>query len=176
MVSDKMVFGQPLHEPSPEFNYPTAIKPAPELPAAKALLDIWRSFEANGGMRMGRDIPSRELGRFLANIIIVEPIGDWDDSYVRLAGQILMTRFGRDVTGMRGSVVFSDNPKGHNALCAMAREAVKTRTPFFIDSRVMRNGAELMRLESLNAPISGPNGEPGWMMGAMFLFAKPAES
>jgi hypothetical protein len=121
-------------------------------------------------MRMGRDIPSRELGKFLANIIIVEPIGDWEDSHVRLAGQILMLRFGRDVTGMRGSEVFGDNPKGHQLLCAASRNAIITRKPFFVDSRVARGGEELMRIESLNAPINGPNGEPGWMLGAMFLF------
>ena len=103
MVGDKMVFGQSLHEPSAEFDYPTAFKTVPDLPATKALLQIWESYEARGGMQMGRDIPSRELGKFLGNITIVEPIGDWEDSHVRLAGQILMLRFGRDVTGMRGS-------------------------------------------------------------------------
>lgn len=170
MVGDKMVFGQSLHEPSAEFDYPTAFKTAPDLPATKALLQIWENYEARGGMQMGRDIPSRELGKFLGNITIVEPIGDWEDSHVRLAGQILMLRFGRDVTGMRGSDVFGDNPKGHLALCEASRKAVVTRKPFLVDSRVMRNGEQLMHLESLNAPIAGPNGEPGWMMGAMFLF------
>lgn len=173
MVSDKMVFGRPLHEPSSEFNYPTILKDAPELPGTKALRDIWHTFETSGGMRMGRDIPSRELGKFLGNITIVEPIGDWEDSYVRLAGQMLMSRFGRDVTGMKGSDVFGDNPRGHKFLCDLSRESTKTRKPFFIDSRVMRNGAELMHLESMNAPIYGPNGEPGWMLGAMFLFDNP---
>lgn len=170
MVSDKMVFGRPLHEPSPEFNYPTVIKSVPEHPGTCALYDIWRKHEASGGMRMGRDIPSRALAKFLANITIVEPIGDWDDSYVRLAGQMLMMRFGRDVTGMRGSEVFGDNPRGHKYLCELSRQAIKTRQPFFIDSRVTRNNAELLHLESMNAPIEGPNGEAGWMLGAMFLF------
>jgi len=173
MVSDKMVFGQPIHQPSSEFDYPTVVKMTAVHPSTVALLDIWRGYEARGGMRMGRDIPSREIGRFLANIIIVEPIGDWEDSHVRLAGQVLMTRFGHDVTGLRGSHVFGDNPKGHRLLCELSREAVKTREPFFIDSRVVRGGAELMHLESMNAPIFGPNGEPGWMLGAMFLFDNP---
>lgn len=173
MVSDKIVFGRPLHEPSPEFDYPTFLKDSPDLPATKALIQIWKSYEAEGGMRMGRDIPSREIAKYLSNIIIVEPVGDWEDSRVRLAGQILMMRFGRDVTGMLGSDVFNDNLKAHKVLCDLSREAVKTRKPFFIDSRVMRNGAELMHLESMNAPIFGPNGEPGWMLGAMFLFDAP---
>jgi hypothetical protein len=55
-------------------------------------------------------------------------------------------------------------------LCDVSRKAVKARKPYFVDSRVMRGGEELMRVESLNAPISGPNGEHGWMLGAMFLF------
>ncbi|HEY4124433.1 MAG TPA: PAS domain-containing protein [Rhizomicrobium sp.] len=170
MVGDKMVFGRSLHEPSAEFEYPTTFKDTPELPNTRALIELWESYEAQGGMRMGRDIPSRGIAKFLAHILIVEPIGDWEDSYVRLAGQILMLRFGRDVTGERGSQVFHDNLRGHQVLCGASRKAVATRKPFFVDSRVMRNGEELMRLESLNAPISGPNGEPGWMLGAMFLF------
>ncbi len=171
MVGDKMVFGKAVHQPSAEFDYPTIFKDAPELPLTKALIELWESYKSRGGMRMGRDIPSREMGKFLSNIIIVEPIGDWEDSYVRLAGQILMLRFGRDVTGMRGSEVFSDNPKGHQMLCDASRKAVVTRKPFFVDSRVMRNGEKLMHLESSNFPILGPNGEPGWMMGSMFLFS-----
>lgn len=170
MVGDKIILGRPMHEPSPEFDYPTIFKEAPELPSTRALLELWQSYEAKGGMRMGRDIPSRELGKYLANIIIVEPVGDWEDSRVRLAGQVLMLRFGKDVTGLLGSDVFSDNPRGHRLLCDLSREAAKARKPYFVDSRVMRGGEELMRVESLNAPISGPNGEPGWMLGAMFLF------
>ncbi len=165
-----MIFGRPMHEPSPEFDYPTVFKDAPDLPAARELLEIWREYEAAGGMQMGRDIPSRRLAKFLANIIIVEPVGDWEDSRVRLAGQVLMLRFGRDVTGLLGSDVFSDNPRGHRALCDISRESVKARKPYFVDSKVMRGGEELMRVESLNAPIIGPNGEPGWMLGALFLF------
>jgi len=170
MVGDKMVFGRSMHEPSPEFDYPTVFKDAPELPATRALLELWQGYEDRGGMRMGRDIPSRELGKYLANIIIVEPVGDWEDSRVRLAGQVLMLRFGKDVTGHLGSEVFSDNPKGHRLLCDLSRKAAQTRKPYFVDSRVMRGGEELMRVESVNAPIFGPNGEPGWMLGAMFLF------
>jgi hypothetical protein len=170
MVGDKMIFGRPMHEPSPEFDYPTIFKDAPDLPATRELLDIWQEYETKGGMRMGRDIPSRRLGKFLANIIIVEPVGDWEDSRVRLAGQVLMLRFGKDVTGMLGTEVFSDNLRGHRLLCDVSRKAVKARKPYFVDSRVMRGGEELMRVESLNAPISGPNGEHGWMLGAMFLF------
>lgn len=170
MVGNKMVFGRPIHEPSAEFDYPTVFKEAPELPTTRELLEIWQEYEAKDGMRMGRDIPSRRLGKFLANIIIVEPVGDWEDSRVRLAGQVLMLRFGKDVTGMLGTDVFSDNLRGHRLLCDLSREVVKTRKPFFVDSRVMRNGEELMHVESMNAPMLGPNGEPGWMLGAMFLF------
>ncbi len=109
----------------------------------------------------GAIFPSREMGKFLSNIIIVEPIGDWEDSHVRLAGQILMLRFGRDVTGMRGSEVFSDNPKGHQMLCDASRKAVVTRKPFFVDSRVMRNGEKLMHLESLQLPHTGAKRRAG---------------
>ena len=84
-----------------------------------------------------------------------------------------MLRFGQDVTGLLGSDVFSDNPRGHRLLCDLSREAAKARKPYFVDSRVMRGGEELMRVESLNAPIFGPNGESGWMLGAMFLFDTP---
>ena len=121
----------------------------------------------------GPSNPAAKVHGMAEKIIIVEPVGDWEDSRVRLAGQVLMLRFGKDVTGQLGSDVFSDNPRGPRLLCDLSREATKARKPYFVDSRVMRGGEELMRVESLNAPIFGPNGESGWMLGAMFLFDTP---
>lgn len=165
-----MIFGRPVHEPSKQFDYPTTLRDVAEHLQTRALVDIWQGYESGGGMRMGRDIPSREFGKYLAHIIIVEPVGDWDNSFVRLAGQVLMLRFGRDVTGLRGSEIFNDNPSGYKSLCNASRIATATRKPFFVDSRVVLNGVEQMHLESANLPIFGPNGEPGWMMATMFLF------
>ncbi|HTO40751.1 MAG TPA: PAS domain-containing protein [Rhizomicrobium sp.] len=173
MVSDRVILGMPIHDPSAEFNYPTMLKAAPELAPARALLKIWQHYEADGGMRMGRDIPSRKLARFLAHISIVEAIDDWADSFTRLAGQALMIRFGRDITGMRGSEIFADNQAGHRVLCELALAAQRSRKPFFMDSTVERGREVLMRMETVHFPIYGPDGAPGWHMGGLFFFDRP---
>lgn len=169
MDSDRVVLGKSVHNPSAEFDYPTSLKKAPELASTRGLLDIWRFHEAEGGMQMGRDIPSRALARFLAHITIVEAIDDWADSFVRVAGHALMIRFGQDVTGMRGSVIFAGNEKGHTELCGLSRKAQATREPFFMDSAVVRGGEVLMRMETFHAPIYGPDGSPAWHMGGLFF-------
>ena len=63
------------------------------------LIALWESQGARGGMRMGRDIPSRALAKFLPNIVISEPVGDWEDAHIRLAGSVYTERFGCDITG-----------------------------------------------------------------------------
>lgn len=175
MVSDRVVLGVPIHDPSAEFTYPTVLKEAPELSPTRALLKIWQQYEADDGMRMGRDIPSRKLARFLAHISIIEAIDDWADSFVRLAGQALMIRFGKDITGARGSEVFSDNLERHRVLCDLARAAQRSRKPFFMDSAVVRGGEALMRMETLHVPIYGPDGSPAWHMSALFFFNPPVQ-
>lgn len=169
-MSESVVLGQPVHEPSAEFQYPKTVLTAPEHPSAAALIEIWRAHEAEGGMRMGRDIPSRGLAKLLPNIVIAEPIGAWEDAYIRLAGSVLTERFGRDIAGMRISELYQNDPKGGAMLLAGARCADETRQPGLLSTRVTAGKTELMRFEVVALPIFAPDGVTHWCLVGTFRF------
>lgn len=169
-MTDPVVLGQPVHQPSPEFEYPKAVLIEPEHPSSAALIEIWRGYEAAGGMRMGRDIPSRAFGKFLPNIVIAEPAPDWSDAHIRLAGSVFTERFGRDITGMELSELYRADPQACAFLLEGAREADRTRKPGMISARVVAGSVEIMRFESVCLPIYAPDGGGRWIMVGTFRF------
>ena len=72
---------------------------------APEALDFWEHRPADGIM-IGRDVPSRAIARLLNRVIIYEPIDDYRDMKVRLAGVALRRRFDQDVTGLKMSDLF----------------------------------------------------------------------
>lgn len=120
-MTDNIVLGKPILNPLPVHRYIRTVLDKLCHPNARALLECWREHEAKGGMRMGRDIPSRALAKLLPNIIIGEPIGGWDDARIRLAGTALMERFGRDVAGELTSELCPGSRRG--------RAVAKARPP-----------------------------------------------
>ena len=165
-----MVLGQAVHHPSSEFTYPKAMLTEPEHPAAIALIAVWRAYEATGGMRMGRDIPSRALAKFLPGLVIAEPVEDWKDARIRLAGSVLTERFGRDISGMMLSEIYRNDPDGGAKLLQGGRVAATTREPGILSTRVMAGTAELLRFEVVALPIYAPDGVTPWCMVGTFRF------
>jgi hypothetical protein len=104
------MLGSPVHQPSAEYSYPKAFIEVAEHPRSLQLIRLWRTFEGSGGMHMGRDIPYRITAIFLPNLVVVEPIGEWTDARIRLAGSLLMERFGRDIHGMLISELYAADP------------------------------------------------------------------
>lgn len=169
-MSDYVVLGQPVHRPSPEFQYPKAVLTAPEHPSSAALIEIWRAHEATGGMRMGRDIPSRALAKFLPNIVIAEPKADWSDAHIRLAGSVLTERFGRDITGVQLMELYRADPQGGAMLLGGARQADETRKPVLLGTRVLAGSMEVMRFEVVAVPVYAPEGVRHWILVGTFRF------
>lgn len=169
-MSDSVVLGQPVHQPSAEFQYPKTVLSAPEHPSSTALIEIWRAHEATGGMRMGRDIPTRALGKLLPNIVIAEPQPDWSDARIRLAGSVLTERFGRDITGAQLSEIYRADPDGGAMLLACARRADETREPGLLGTRVLAGSLEVMRFEVVGLPIYAPDGVVHWTLVGTFRF------
>ena len=142
----------------------------PNHPSAQALLEFWREHEKTGGMRMGRDIPSRALARFLPNIIIAESLGHWDDARIRLAGTAFMERFGRDVAGELTSRLYAEDPDGAALLLKLARQAAEMRKPGMIDLRIRADEIDVFHIETLLLPIFAPDGTTCWAMVGAFRF------
>ncbi|MGZ6009891.1 MAG: hypothetical protein ACXWLO_11455, partial [Rhizomicrobium sp.] len=79
-----VVLGKPVLNQSPVYRYIRTVLDTVTHAGAISLVECWRGHEATGGMRMGRDIPSRALAKLLPFILITEPVGDWDDARIRL--------------------------------------------------------------------------------------------
>jgi hypothetical protein len=169
-VSGTFVLGTRVHKPSAEFQYPKAFIDAPEHPSSKALIALWRLHEAESGMRMGRDVPSRAIARFLSNISVCEPVGDWTDGRIRLAGTILTERFGRDIQGALISELYGSDPAGGSMLLENARRAQATRQPGLLCTRVCAGEREVMRFEVVALPIFASDGRAPLSLVGTFRF------
>lgn len=169
-VSDLYALGERVHTPAGNFQYPKAVISEPEHPSSKELIAHWRACEAKGGMRMGRDVPSRAIAKFLANISVCEPVDDWADAQIRVAGSIMILRFGRDIGGMLISELYRSDPKGGQMLLDNARRAQKTREPGLLSTRVCSNELEIMRFEVVALPIFAADGVSPLSLAGTFRF------
>lgn len=169
-MNNSVVLGTPVHTPSADYTYPKTVISEPVHPSTIALIECWRARKAEGGMRMGRDIPCRSMASLLHSIVIAEPIGDWEDALIRLAGSVLTERFGRDVTGMRIGALYENDPEGGRMLLAGAKRADETREPVLLDARIMAVKTMVMRFEVVFLPIFAPDGVTHWCLAGTFRF------
>ncbi len=168
-MTNNVVLGQAVHTPSTlRFRYERERVDAPEHPSAIALLEYWREFQAQGGIRMGRDVPSRRLAKVISGIAISEPIGDWTDGRVRHAGMVYTTRFGRDITGMTLREIYADDPEGGEALLDGTKVCIAQNCTMTLRTRVLDRTNELMRFEVIILPIWSPDGESLWAMAGTY--------
>ena len=166
-----MVLGGPVHRPSPsKFSYPKHAVESPEHPDSQRLLAYWQSCQARGGMRMGRDVPARAIAKLLRSIAVSEPVGDWDDAYIRLAGLSYSERFGRDIAGMNVRALYGEDVQSAQAIVDGGRYVAATGTPRFMHTRVMGETIELMRFEVISVPLFAPEDDRIWLLTGSFRF------
>jgi hypothetical protein len=169
-MSDAVVLGQPVLNPSPQYRYVRTVRMAPSHPSSIALMACWRELEAKGGMRMGRDIPSRALVKLLPHILITEPIDNWEDARIRLAGTAMLERFGRDIAGTLVSQIYENDLDGAQLLLHLGRCATESREPGVVDTRIFVDGIEMMHLEIVLMPINSADGSGVWNLVGAFRF------
>lgn len=169
-MQNEVVLGRPVLNRLPAHRYIRTVLDKPNHPNAQALLEFWHEHEKSGGVRMGRDIPSRALARYLPNIIIAEPLGQWDDARIRLAGTAFMERFGREVAGELTSRLYAEDPDGAALLLKLARQAAEIRKPGMIDLRIRTDEIEVFRIETVLLPIYAPDGASCWALVGAFRF------
>ncbi|HEY5339233.1 MAG TPA: PAS domain-containing protein [Rhizomicrobium sp.] len=136
-------------------------------PSSIRLLAYWQDCEAKGGLRFGRDIPARPIAALLGHIIVSEPIGDWSDARLRLAGFATAEYFGRDVTGSLLSEVVAGDLQ---MFLTGARKAIAKRRPGIVEHRLLKEGCEVLRQEMGAFPIFAPDGQTNWMLCSTFDF------
>jgi hypothetical protein len=169
-MKDDVVLGQAVLNPSPQYKYVRTVQPNGNHPNSLALISCWDEFEAKGGMRVGRDIPSRALAKLLPHILIAEPVRQWEDARIRLAGTALIERFGRDIAGLLVSQLYADNPEGASLLLDLGRRTVGTHQASILDTRIIVDDSEMMHMEMVLLPIQSRDGSEVWILVGAFKF------
>mgnify|MGYP001066918174 FL=1 len=133
---------------------------------ARHLLACWQASEREGRFTVGRDIPSRELARVLGSVALFQPVPP-DDFLVRLAGEAMRRRHGRDVSGAR----LSDLMDAPRFACESARwrTLLENAQPFIEEVRVMEDGRVGLCYESVVLRVLAADGVTPWVMTGIFF-------
>jgi hypothetical protein len=142
----------------------------PTHPSSIKLLAYWRECDARGGMRMGRDIPSRAIAPLLKDLCVAEPIGDWTDARIRLAGSSMTEYFGRDASGMLMSEINGGSEADLQMMLNGARHATAKNRPGSIEHALLNEGIVVLRQEMTVVPIWSPDGNARWLVTGTFNF------
>lgn len=138
---------------------------------AKLLLEHWKAKQAEDGFVVGRDVPSRALSCVLRNLALFEPVDDMSDFRVRLAGTAFMRRFGRDITGLKFSEIYT--PGTFASRRAGMRDVIGDRKPCVIDAKLTRGTRTFLHFEAVRLPVWAPDREAAWVLDGLFCFDWP---
>ena len=167
-----IVLGQSLDRSHYGYSHQFNAVEEPSHPATRQLLTYWRDCEARGGMRMGRDVPARPIAALLRNVTVAEPVGDWEDARMRLAGFGTAEYFGRDVTGSLLSEIIAGSEGELKMLLAGSRKAIAKRRPGMVEHLLYEGGREVLRQEMTAFPLIAPDGDGYWILCSTFDFPR----
>lgn len=142
----------------------------PEHPSTLKLIAYWQSCEAQGGMRMGRDIPARAIAKLLRDLTVSEPVGDWEDARVRLAGSGMNEHFGREVSGLLNSEIFAGRTEDKQMMLAGARNVIAKNRPGTVEHTLFDGERAVLRQEMTALPLLSPDGSAHWILIGTFNF------
>ena len=153
---------------SPEPSY--ALRAEPTDPDAHQFLALWREQTRGRDLIIGKDISSRPVARFLANLMVVEPINDDADCRVRLAGSLVRRRYGREVSGQRLSALFSwDIFERH---IADMREVRRTGEPLILLATVPQETSGPRTFDVVILRVLAPDGKSMWNIVGIFMITE----
>jgi hypothetical protein len=161
-------FGTKSRHASESAGTPLEIRPstlsAPVHAEAIALHRYWLGCQARGGLKLGRDLPSREIAKLMSRLSVLEANADQSDFRFRLVGSGWLDRFGRDIKGewvssLYDSEVFEEYRAGVHSV-------LRTGNPKFTDVRVLQKRQLLHHLEYVQLPVGAPEAERCIVMGA----------
>jgi len=141
--------------------------PTPTHPDSQNLLTVWRAREEDGGMTVGRDVPSRAIAAQLHSIMVTEPLAD-GDFHIRIAGSALRRRYGQEVTALRLSDLF-ERPH-HEPHRRHSRAVLETGKPCFLDVKEYELGQVRSHSEIAVLRIFAPDRTTHWILAGIFYF------
>jgi hypothetical protein len=140
----------------------------PVHPDARLLFAYWQFCSAQGGLVIGRDVPTRYLARLLSNLVVYEPVDGMRDFRIRLAGAMVWQRLGRDITGSLFSHHFPAQTfvRRRDDMC----EAIHAQRPMMCDVILTRDDHPDLHYEVLNVPVLAADMRTPWILGGVFYF------
>ena len=150
---------------SPDCEEVSVAKDRPSHPGAQLIYRNWSEYREDGGLVVGRDLPSRALAGVLRNLAVYEPVGGTADFRVRVAGTGLVRRYGCDVTGLPLSQIYEQH--------AFERQrdlmtAIRNGARAFFDVDMVRAGRTELQYESLFLPVRSPDLQQRWVLAGIF--------
>ena len=155
----------PLFSASPDPYYHVLAEPLH--PLAVEFLAVWRGVSSLHELVAGKDLPSRPFMRFLANLMTIEPIDDDADGRIRVAGNALRDRYGRDVTNARFSSLYTSPGAADNLM--RLREVRRTGTPIVFGATIIRTRVPPLSYETILLRIRAPDEYAYWNVMGIFM-------
>jgi hypothetical protein len=140
----------------------------PVHPDARLLFAYWQFCFAQGGLVIGRDVPTRYLARLLSNLVVYEPVDGQRDFRIRLAGAMVWQRLGRDITGSLFSQHFPASAFARRR--DEMRETIHAQRPCIQDVTLSRADSPDLHYEILNLPVLAADMRTPWILGGVFYF------
>ncbi|HSM95061.1 MAG TPA: PAS domain-containing protein [Rhizomicrobium sp.] len=142
----------------------------PTHPSTIRLIAYWQACEARGGMRMGRDVPASDIAALMPDLTVAEPVRDWADARIRLAGSAMAGYFGHEADGALMSEAVTGERRAREMLLAGARTAIARNRPGIIEQVLVDNRREVLRQELTALPIYAPDSNARWILLSFFSF------
>lgn len=157
VVSKDPITGQDI-----EISFVERSEPGHE--GARQLLDYWRACRARGDFVMGSEVPAAAIARFMKNLIVLAP--DNTSFRLRLVGNVLNERLGRDVSDMLVSEIYAE--PAARAFEAALNETIVTDAPVFRTVRVRGLLDDVRRPEVILLPMRSPDRAASWVLAGVF--------
>ena len=146
---------------------PTVIA-APRHPEGIALHDYWSRCRARGGLKMGRDLPAREIAKLMSKLSVFEPNADRSDFRFRLVASGWLTLYGRDVKGEWLSTLYDRAAFEHYS--SGLRRVLDTNAPHITDVRVYKLRQVHQHIEYVGLPVEPSDGTGTCILIGAFRF------
>jgi hypothetical protein len=128
------------------------------------------AFQSNkeGGLEIGRDVPSRAISGLLGNLIIYEPLADGADFRVHHAGTAYIAHYGGDVTGKLMSEIFEPAIFQYNR--TVANGVIRRGVSEIFEANLSQFGITRRRYEIALLPVWARGRTGRWLLCAIFQF------
>lgn len=124
---------------------------APVHAEAIELHRYWLACQARGGVKLGRDLPSREIAKLMSKLSVLEANADETDFRFRLVGSSWLDRFGRDIKGEWVSSLYE--PDIFEQYRAGVSSVLKTGEPKFTDVCIYERRQLAHHIEYTQLPL-----------------------